>query len=190
MGNRLPSRDRHHVARESRGTPDQFAHLLDGRVLVGLSSSRSDQRGTNRPMVETAPLLKRSSCLVGKPTPLTPSALYQEFQAQIGALSIEHLRVIYLNPIYQPIANELVAVGSTMHVSVSGRAIIVRALALDASGLILAHNHPSGDVAPSHADIAFTRRMAVAAGVLDINLIDHIIVGKSNGASFRSLGLL
>lgn len=70
------------------------------------------------------------------------------------------------------------------------RAIIVRALELGARGLILAHNHPSGDPSPSRADIAATRRLADVAAALGIRLHDHLIFGGAHCRSFRQLGLL
>ncbi len=71
------------------------------------------------------------------------------------------------------------------------RAIIEDALRLGSAGLILAHNHPSGDPRPSEADLVATRQLAATAENLDIRLHDHLIVG-SNGdcRSLRALGLL
>ncbi|MDQ8755683.1 JAB domain-containing protein [Sphingosinicella sp. LHD-64] len=70
------------------------------------------------------------------------------------------------------------------------RAIIGAALALDARGLVIAHNHPSGDPRPSRADIRATRRLAETAGALDIRLHDHLIFAGADCRSFRELGLL
>jgi DNA repair protein RadC len=70
------------------------------------------------------------------------------------------------------------------------RAIFKAALNHEAAGLIVAHNHPSGDPAPSRADIAATRRLAVTAANLGIVLHDHLIFAGGEWRSFRELGLL
>lgn len=70
------------------------------------------------------------------------------------------------------------------------RAIIARALALDARALVIAHNHPSGDATPSAADKAATRRLGKLCEMLDIALHDHLIFAAGECESFRRLGLL
>lgn len=70
------------------------------------------------------------------------------------------------------------------------RAILKAALARDASGLIVAHNHPSGDPQPSGADVEATRRLVLAAAELDIRVHDHIVFAGGSCRSFRELGLL
>lgn len=70
------------------------------------------------------------------------------------------------------------------------RAIVGRALALDARGLVVAHNHPSGDASPSVADITVTRRLALTCASIDIRLYDHLIFAGPDCTSFRLEGLL
>lgn len=70
------------------------------------------------------------------------------------------------------------------------RAVIGRALQLDAHGLVLAHDHPSGDAHPSDADIAVTRRLADTAAAVGVRLYDHLIFAGETCVSFRQLGLL
>jgi DNA repair protein RadC len=65
-----------------------------------------------------------------------------------------------------------------------------RALILNASALIVVHNHPSGDPKPSRDDIETTRELKAAANALELELHDHIVIGHGKHASFRSLGLL
>jgi len=76
------------------------------------------------------------------------------------------------------------------HVPVYPREVVKRALELNASALILVHNHPSGDRSPSEADIEMTYAIRDAAQVLGIVLHDHLIIGKATELSFRSQGLL
>ena len=79
---------------------------------------------------------------------------------------------------------------AAMHVDLPIRAIVARALALQTVGLVIAHNHPSGDPSPSAADIAATRRLAMTCGPLDIRLHDYLIFAGGRCTSFRLEGLL
>jgi len=70
------------------------------------------------------------------------------------------------------------------------REVIKRALELGASAIIMVHNHPSGDPTPSKADIEMTKQVKEAGEKLGVILHDHIVIGRSGDASFKSLGLL
>ena len=102
----------------------------------------------------------------------------------------EQFRLLYLDRKNNLIADEEQARGTVDHVPVYPREILRRALELNASALILVHNHPSGDPTPSEADIAMTRRICQAAESLSIAVHDHLIIGKSREISFRSEGLI
>ncbi|MEL6550726.1 MAG: DNA repair protein RadC [Pseudomonadota bacterium] len=102
----------------------------------------------------------------------------------------EQFRVLYLDRKNVLIADEAQARGTVDHVPVYPREVVKRALALEASALILVHNHPSGDPTPSEADIAMTHKVAQAAEALGITLHDHLIIGQSRELSFRSEGYL
>lgn len=102
----------------------------------------------------------------------------------------EQVRVMFLDRKNILIADEAQGEGTVDHVPVYPREVIRRALELNASALILVHNHPSGDPSPSQADIAMTEAIRAAAEVLSITLHDHIIIGKSRELSFRSEGYL
>ncbi len=88
------------------------------------------------------------------------------------------------------IADEEQAQGTVDHVPVYPREVVKRALELNASALILVHNHPSGDPTPSEADVAMTLQVEDAARILNITLHDHIIIGKETELSMRSAGYL
>ncbi|MEY2991814.1 MAG: hypothetical protein RI946_1208, partial [Pseudomonadota bacterium] len=76
------------------------------------------------------------------------------------------------------------------HVPVYPREIVKRALQLNASALILVHNHPSGDPTPSRQDIDMTQQIATMASALGLSVHDHLVIGKSREVSFRAEGLL
>ena len=102
----------------------------------------------------------------------------------------EQFRILFLDRKNVLIADEEQASGTVDHVPVYPREVVKRALELNASAIILVHNHPSGDPTPSAADIAMTAQVQDAAQVLGITLHDHLIIGKSRELSFRSAGYL
>jgi DNA repair protein RadC len=102
----------------------------------------------------------------------------------------EQVRVLYLNTKNELLHDEIVASGSVNRVDISPREIIRRALDMSATGLLLAHNHPSGDPTPSASDVAVTRELYQAARLFEINLLDHIVVARQGYYSFRAEGRL
>ncbi|UOA25471.1 DNA repair protein RadC [Pseudosulfitobacter sp. DSM 107133] len=102
----------------------------------------------------------------------------------------EQFRVLYLDRKNVLIADEEQAKGTVDHVPVYPREVAKRALELNASALILVHNHPSGDPTPSQSDIAMTQQIEAACIALGLSLHDHLIVGKSRELSFKSEGFL
>ncbi len=101
----------------------------------------------------------------------------------------ERFRVLFLDRKNAIIADEVQQKGTVDHTPVYPREVVKRALELGATALILVHNHPSGDPEPSRADIEMTREVQAAAEALGISLHDHVVVGRSGSASFKSLGL-
>lgn len=103
---------------------------------------------------------------------------------------VEELRLLFLDKKNGLIGDEVMQRGTVDHTPVYPREIIRRALQLNASALILAHNHPSGDPTPSRTDIEMTREIVTLAEPLGIVVHDHLIVGRKGHVSFRALGLL
>lgn len=102
----------------------------------------------------------------------------------------EHFRVLFLDRRNILIADEELARGTVNHVPVYPREVAKRALELNASALILVHNHPSGDPTPSQSDIAMTARIQTVLEALEITLHDHLVIGRSAEISFRESGLV
>lgn len=102
----------------------------------------------------------------------------------------ERFRILFLDRKNVLIADEEQARGTVDHVPVYPREVAKRALELNASALILVHNHPSGDPTPSQADIDMTEAIEVACNAIGVTLHDHVVIGKETDASFRALGLL
>ena len=101
----------------------------------------------------------------------------------------EQFRILFLDKKNKLIADEVQQTGTVDHTPVYPREVIKRTLELSATALILVHNHPSGDPAPSSADVQMTRQIAEIAKPLGITVHDHIIVGKSAHVSLRGMKL-
>lgn len=102
----------------------------------------------------------------------------------------EQFRILFLDRKNVLVADEEQARGTVDHVPVYPREVVKRALELNASALILVHNHPSGDPTPSEQDILLTNQIADALTVMGIVLHDHLIIGKSREVSLRAAGYL
>jgi DNA repair protein RadC len=117
-------------------------------------------------------------------------ALVDYCRTRMAHRETEEFRVLFLDRKNVLIADEAQGKGTVDHVPVYPREVVKRALELNASALILVHNHPSGDPTPSDADIAMTRQIGEALKALSITLHDHLIVGRADEFSFRSAGYL
>jgi len=102
----------------------------------------------------------------------------------------EQFRVLYLDKKNQLIRDEVQNKGTVDHAPVYPREVVRRALELSSSAMIIVHNHPSGDPTPSRADIDMTRQVIDAARSLEIQVHDHLIVGRNGVTSFKQLGLM
>ena len=125
-----------------------------------------------------------------KPILSSWSQLIDYCRSQMAFQSIEQFRILFLDKKNRLIADEVQQTGTVDHTPVYPREVIRRSLELSATALILVHNHPSGDPAPSSADVRMTREISDIAKPLGITLHDHIIIGKSGHASLRGLKLL
>ncbi len=103
---------------------------------------------------------------------------------------VEQFHLLFLDRKNVLIADEAQTRGTVDAAPVYPREVAKRALELNASALIVAHNHPSGDPTPSQADIAMTRKLREALETVGVALHDHMVIGKDRDASFRALGLL
>ena len=137
----------------------------------------------------TAQRLARSR-VPQRPVVSSWEALIDYCHTSMAHRDTEQFRVLFLDRKNTLIADEEQASGTVDHVPVYPREVVKRALELNASALILVHNHPSGDPTPSPEDISMTAQVERAAQALGITLHDHLIVGKSTELSFRAAGLI
>ena len=117
-------------------------------------------------------------------------ALLDYLAIDMAHLSVERVRVLFLDSKNRLLRDEHLADGSIDEAAIHPREVIRRALDLGAASLILVHNHPSGNPEPSKADIAITQKISDAAHLLGITLHDHVVIGREGHVSFRARGLL
>jgi DNA repair protein RadC len=111
-------------------------------------------------------------------------------RVNLAHLPRERLHLLFLDRKNAVIAGETQGVGTVDQAPIYPREVARRALELNASAVIMVHNHPSGDPAPSAADIEATRKVAEALKAIGVTLHDHLIVGRTGHASLRSAGLM
>jgi len=117
-------------------------------------------------------------------------ALLDYLAIDMAHLTVERVRVLYLDARNRLIDDHHVGDGSIDEAAIHPREIIRRALDVGSSALILVHNHPSGSPEPSRADIQITRQIAEAGRLLGITVHDHVIVGREGHVSLKAKGLI
>jgi DNA repair protein RadC len=117
-------------------------------------------------------------------------ALLDYLHAAMAHRMTESARVLHLNTRNMLIRDEQVSEGSIDQAPIYVREVAKRALELGSAAIILVHNHPSGDPAPSRQDIALTRDIMTALKPLGIQIHDHVIIGATGHTSLRAQGLM
>lgn len=119
-----------------------------------------------------------------------PKTLVQWLNKEIGFLRQEHFLAVFLDTKNKIINEKTIFIGSLDRTVVHPREIYKEAIRLNASKIMVVHNHPSGDCTPSQSDILTTQRIRDVGVVVGIPLMDHIIVGNNNYFSLRENKLL
>jgi len=128
--------------------------------------------------------------LQDKPLFDTPQAVRDYLQLQLGSRPHEIFAVLFLDSQHRLIALEELFRGTLTQTSVYPREVVVRALALHAGSVVLAHNHPSGEPRPSRADEALTHTLKAALALVDVRVLDHFIVTSAQAVSMAEMGLV
>jgi DNA repair protein RadC len=116
--------------------------------------------------------------------------LHRYLAARLGTLATEQTHAIFVDGQKRYISDETIANGGTKAVSLRCRALFQRALTLEAAGIVLAHNHPSGEARASASDIAVTDELVRVGSRLELTIIDHLIVTSREVFSMKRAGLL
>lgn len=110
--------------------------------------------------------------------------------ARLRSRENEVFACLFLNNLHKVICYDELFQGTINSATIHPREVVKKALRYNAAAVILAHNHPSGDATPSHADITITQVLKDALRLVDIRVIDHIIIGDGHIISFAEQGLL
>lgn len=141
-------------------------------------------------LVREAMLHSLVSDIQGAPILNNTEAVVRYLQVAMAHETREQVRVLFLDASLHLIRDEVTATGTVRNAPVYPREIMRRALELGASNLVLAHNHPSGNLEPSRCDIQATRQIVEAGRALEVSLLDHLIITRYGHTSFRSVGLI
>jgi len=187
----LPRRDTKPIAKTLMDRFGSFAGAIaaplnDLRNVEGIGESGAAALKT----VQAAALRLAKAEVMERPVLANWDRLMDYLTAAMARERIEQFRVLFLDTRNRLLADEAQARGTVNHTPVYPREVVKRALELQATAIILVHNHPSGDPTPSRDDVEMTREVANAARALSIVLHDHVIVGNGRWLSFRREGLL
>lgn len=119
-----------------------------------------------------------------------PKSIVNFFKEEMRHLRQEHMKLILVDTKSQLMRESTISIGTINSTAISPRELLVEALKIGAVGMILIHNHPSGDPSPSLEDIQFTKRMKMAGDLVGVELLDHIIIGNNAYISFNESGQL
>jgi DNA repair protein RadC len=141
---------------------------------------------------EVSKLMAKRKAFGSMPVISSASALMEYLGTTMANLPEEQFRVIFFDNSNRIIKDEVLSHGIEDQTAVYPRKVVKRALLLNSTGIIVVHNHPTGQLTPSNADRNITRALVAAAESLDLRFLDHIIVGREGKGyfSFRENGLL
>jgi DNA repair protein RadC len=159
--------------------PDDLAAA--GLGLAGIAAVKS---------VREAALRLMHAELKDRPVVGSWDKLIDYCSAHIAHGKVEEFHILFLDRKNVLLRHERQQKGTVDHTPVYPREVVKRALELEASALILVHNHPSGDPTPSRADIAVTQDIKKAGAALGVTVHDHVIIGRNRHVSLRDLGLI
>ncbi|MEO1705329.1 MAG: DNA repair protein RadC [Pseudomonadota bacterium] len=187
----IPRRDVKPLARALLDTFGDFNRVISAdSTRLSAVSGVGEAVITELKIVEAAAHRLARARVIQRPIISSWDQLIDYCHTAMAHRETEQFRILFLDRKNILVADEAQAEGTVDHVPVYPREVVKRALSLNASALILVHNHPSGDPTPSEADIAMTHKIEQAAETLGITLHDHIIVGQSKELSFRAEGFL
>lgn len=187
----LPRRDTKPIARQLLTRFGTIAAVIAAPVPELLSIEGLGEAGVAAlKTAQAAALRLLRGKVVGLPVIGNWQGLVDYLIAQLAHERVEQFRTLFLDSRNRLIADECHGQGTTNRAPVYPREVARRALELHATAVVLVHNHPSGDPAPSKDDVAMTRMVQQALEPLGVTLHDHVVVGGTGVASFRKNGLL
>lgn len=147
-------------------------------------------RARDRATVQRALAVLGAELADGRDVYDSPDMVKAYLQLHLGGEPVEHFAVLFLDAQHRFMAFERVFTGTLTQTSVYPREIVQAALRHRAAGVILTHNHPSGNVQPSRADEALTSALKTTLALIDVRVLDHIIVTPGQSLSMAERGLV
>lgn len=180
-----------HMAQDILNTQGGLAGLLNASAasLAGIKGLGPAKRAEILAVMELA---RRATAQQLQQRPLfdSPQAVKHYLQLHLAHLRHEVFAVLFLDSQHHLIALEELFRGTLAQTSVYPREVALRALHHHAAAVVLAHNHPSGSVTPSAADIALTQTLRSALALIDVRVLDHLIVAQGQALSLAEQGQL
>ncbi len=189
--NSIPRKDTKPLAKELIEKFGSFAE-----VIAADPTELAKHKGVSEKIVADLKMLQAAAGrlskiqLLNKPILSSWTALMDYCRAHMQFEAKEQFRVLFLDKKNRLIKDEILGRGTVDRAPVYPREVIKRALDLSATALILAHNHPSGDPTPSQSDIDMTNKIVTAGKTMGIVVHDHIIIGRNDIVSFKTIGLM
>jgi DNA repair protein RadC len=187
----IPQRDVKPLAKDLLARFGGIAQVLTARpeALCAVTGVK-ETTATALKVIEAAAQRLARAQVLDQPVLTSWDKLLEYCRIRLAHQMQEQFHLLFLDRKNALIADEMQQKGTVDHTPVYPREVVKRALELNASAIIMVHNHPSGDPSPSRADIDMTRQVEAAAKAVGIVLHDHLIIGRNGHRSFRSLGLL
>lgn len=187
----IPRRDLKPLAKALLARFGSFAEVVAARPerlkeIKGLS----DAAITEIKIVQAAAIRFSKAEVESRRSLTSFSAVLDYCRAAMAYLDREEFRILFLDKKNMLIADEVQSTGTVDHAPVYPREVMRRALELNATAMILVHNHPSGDPSPSVPDIQLTKEIVALGKSLNVTVHDHLIIGRQGFASFKGLQLI
>lgn len=183
-----------------QAAPRLADRLIDEQGSLGSILSASDERlrqlGADPNSIAMLGLIRETLSAVldrsgdGRPPIRSGLELADQFHSEMAWLTVEQVRVAYLDAGHRLIRVEVLSTGTMHKAHIHPREIARRALELSARSVVLAHNHPSGDPTPSREDVQVTKRVREALQLVDVGLMDHLVVARSGTVSMAVSDLM
>ncbi len=187
----IPRRDVKPLAKELIGRYGSYAGVLSADVdSLRATPGLGDTAVAAIKTVQASALRLAKAGASERPVMSNWSRVQEYLQGAMAHIPREQFRILFLDRKNTLLADVVMSDGTIDEAAVYPREVVRRALELDASALILVHNHPSGDPTPSRADIVMTKNIVETCDRIGIRVHDHIIVGRSGQASLKDLGLI
>ena len=192
LGLAIPRRDTKQLAKQVlRAFDNDFARLMSAdAATIARAGGISETAAAALKIAQASANRLLETRISKQPVLSSWQALLDYLRVDMAYEPVERVRILYLNSKNLLIANEKMWEGSIDESAVYIRDVIAKALKLHATALIIVHNHPSGDPAPSQQDIRLTRDLIEAARHLKLQVHDHVIVAANGHASLKGMGLI